>query len=193
MGGDLRAAPEGRVTDFLVAALKDPFSGNLDRIQIVKGWLDRTVNARRKSTTWSGPATARPARTASCLPSAARWMWPRPPGPTPSAAPELITVWKDPDFDPSRRLLLCPRARDPDTALDRLRRSATSEPMPDQDADDYPGARLYLPHLVHDLSRSTRGHKRAMPANRKEPESAPFWFQSIRSPAWRPPTLDPGH
>jgi hypothetical protein len=24
-----------------------------------------------------------------------------------------------------------------------------------------------------------------MPANRKEPESAPFWFQSIRSPAWR--------
>ena len=32
-----------------------------------------------------------------------------------------------------------------------------------------------------------------MPANRKAPESAPFWFQSFSSPAWRPPTgLCPG-
>jgi len=27
-----------------------------------------------------------------------------------------------------------------------------------------------------------------MPANRKEPESAPFWFQRIKSPTWQPPT-----
>ena len=30
--------------------------------------------------------------------------------------------------------------------------------------------------------------ERAMPANRRESGSAPFWFQSARSPAWRPPT-----
>ncbi len=40
MGGDLRAAPAGKAPTFLVAALKDPYSGNLDRVQIVKGWLD---------------------------------------------------------------------------------------------------------------------------------------------------------
>ena len=40
MGGDLRSAPQGKAPTFLVAALKDPIGGNLDRIQIVKGWVD---------------------------------------------------------------------------------------------------------------------------------------------------------
>ena len=40
MGGNLSAAPAGAAPTFLVAALKDPYSGNLDRIQIIKGWLD---------------------------------------------------------------------------------------------------------------------------------------------------------
>ena len=40
MGGDLSAAPAGKSPTFLVAALKDPLGANLDRIQIVKGWLD---------------------------------------------------------------------------------------------------------------------------------------------------------
>ena len=40
MGGDLSNAPDGKAATFHVAALKDPYSGNLDRIQIIKGWLD---------------------------------------------------------------------------------------------------------------------------------------------------------
>ena len=40
MGGDLHSAPEGEAPTFLVAAIKDPYGGNLDRIQIIKGWLD---------------------------------------------------------------------------------------------------------------------------------------------------------
>jgi hypothetical protein len=40
MGGDLTAAPKGKAPSFLVAALRDPDGANLDRIQMVKGWLD---------------------------------------------------------------------------------------------------------------------------------------------------------
>jgi hypothetical protein len=40
MGGDLTGAPEGKTPTFLVTAMKDPVDANLDRIQIVKGWLD---------------------------------------------------------------------------------------------------------------------------------------------------------
>ena len=42
MGGDLAARPEGMAgPTFAVQALKDPQSGNLDRIQIIKGWVER--------------------------------------------------------------------------------------------------------------------------------------------------------
>ena len=40
MGSDLAAAPAGKSPTFLLAAAKDPDGANLDRIQIVKGWLD---------------------------------------------------------------------------------------------------------------------------------------------------------
>ncbi|MCT8159083.1 DUF3604 domain-containing protein [Pseudoruegeria sp. SHC-113] len=40
MGGDLRAAPDGATPRFLVRALRDPDGANLDRVQIIKGWLD---------------------------------------------------------------------------------------------------------------------------------------------------------
>jgi hypothetical protein len=43
MGGDLKGAPEGKSPTFLAAAMKDPLSGNLDRIQIIKGWVDETL------------------------------------------------------------------------------------------------------------------------------------------------------
>jgi hypothetical protein len=56
MGGDLSAAPEGKAPTFLVAAAKDPYGGNLDRIQIVKGWLDASGETQEKvyDVIWSG-------------------------------------------------------------------------------------------------------------------------------------------
>ena len=56
MGGDLAKAPAGKSPTFLVAALKDPVGANLDRIQIVKGWVDASGKAQEKiyDVAWSG-------------------------------------------------------------------------------------------------------------------------------------------
>lgn len=40
MGGDLTNAPEGIAPSFMIRALRDPDGANLDRIQVIKGWLD---------------------------------------------------------------------------------------------------------------------------------------------------------
>ncbi|MEE9132723.1 MAG: DUF3604 domain-containing protein [Gemmatimonadota bacterium] len=40
MGGDLSNAPSGQAPTFMIRALRDPDGANLDRVQIIKGWLD---------------------------------------------------------------------------------------------------------------------------------------------------------
>jgi Protein of unknown function (DUF3604) len=104
MGGDLREAPAGKAATFLVAALKDPIGANLDRIQIVKGWLDEKGELHEKvhDVVWSGDR--KPDAKTGKVPAVgttvdvAEATWTNTIG-----APELITVWKDPDFDPSQR------------------------------------------------------------------------------------------
>ena len=55
MGSDLAAAPEGASPGFLVEAMRDPLGANLDRIQIVKGWLDENGAAQEEvhNVVWS--------------------------------------------------------------------------------------------------------------------------------------------
>ena len=61
MGGDLAPRGDAEAPTFLVYALRDPIGANLDRIQIVKGWIDaERRRPTRRSTTWSGRATASP-------------------------------------------------------------------------------------------------------------------------------------
>ncbi|QEW18527.1 hypothetical protein LA6_000693 [Marinibacterium anthonyi] len=101
MGGDLPPAPEGAGgPSFLVAALKDPLSGNLDRIQIVKGWVDGDGALQEKvyDVAWSGDrepdSEGKLAEVGSTVDlTTATWT-------NTIGAPELITVWSDPDFDP---------------------------------------------------------------------------------------------
>ena len=103
MGGDLRAAPSGKSPTFLVGAMKDPLSGNLDRVQIVKGWLDAkgARNEKVYDVAWSDN---RKAGADGKLPAVgntvdvANATWTNTIG-----ASELITVWKDPDFDAKLR------------------------------------------------------------------------------------------
>jgi hypothetical protein len=48
MGGDLSAGPQGEVPKFMIRALRDPDGANLDRIQIIKGWVDAQGNTQEK-------------------------------------------------------------------------------------------------------------------------------------------------
>lgn len=55
MGGDLSTAPDGKAPTFVIRALRDPDGANLDRIQIIKGWLDAKGKTHEKvhDVTWS--------------------------------------------------------------------------------------------------------------------------------------------
>jgi hypothetical protein len=103
MGGDLPAAPGDASPSFLVAALKDPIGGNLDRIQIIKGW---TEGDERKERVYDvavsdGRAIGADGRCQTPVGNTVdvtNATWTNTIGDT-----ELITVWKDPDFDPDQR------------------------------------------------------------------------------------------
>ena len=101
MGGDFAPRPEGKAPSFLVAAAKDPYSGNLDRIQIVKGWLDaedktqeRVYDVVRSGDRAPDADGKLPAVGNTVDVASATWS-------NSIGAPELITVWTDPDFDPA--------------------------------------------------------------------------------------------
>ncbi len=48
MGGELTAVPDGKAPTLMISALKDPLGANLDRIQIIKGWLDSKGNPQER-------------------------------------------------------------------------------------------------------------------------------------------------
>lgn len=104
MGGDLQAsAKAGAAPTFFVMALKDPKSGNLDRAQIVKGWLDAqgAQQERVYDVAWSGDR--KPGADGKLPPvgdtvDAAKATYANSIG-----APQLMAAWKDPDFKAGER------------------------------------------------------------------------------------------
>jgi hypothetical protein len=104
MGGQLGKPPGGaKAPTFLVAALKDCIGANLDRIQIVKGWVDSSGKLHEKiyDVAWSGGR--KPNATGKLPPvgdtvDVATATWTNTIG-----ASELSALWRDPAFKASER------------------------------------------------------------------------------------------
>ena len=102
MGGELKAG-SGKPS-FLISALKDPQDANLDRVQVVKGWVDAAGKAHEKvfDVVWSDMDKRKP--VGGKVPAV---------GDTVDVAtatyqntigaPTLATVWTDPEFQPGQR------------------------------------------------------------------------------------------
>lgn len=103
MGGDLSAAPADQPPTFLISAMKDPDGANLDRVQVIKGWLDADGNTHEKvfDVAWSGSrepdADGRlPAVQSSVNMQDASYT-------NTVGAPQFSAAFTDPDFDPGQR------------------------------------------------------------------------------------------
>jgi hypothetical protein len=102
MGGDLTGTSSNKAPSFMVSALRDPLSGNLDRVQVIKGWMDKAgklhervydvaVSDGRKID--KNGRAKQPVGNTVDLETAT---WSNSIGDT-----QLATVWTDPDFDPT--------------------------------------------------------------------------------------------
>lgn len=102
MGGTLNPEPETTAPGFLVSAVKDPIGANLDRIQVVKGWVDVGGISHEKiydvafsdervidSKTGTAPSVGSTVNISDASYT------------NEIGDGELTTYWRDPDFDPS--------------------------------------------------------------------------------------------
>jgi hypothetical protein len=103
MGSDLRPREGDNSPSFLIAALRDPIGANLDRVQVIKGWMDSegSLHERIYNVAWSGD---RETDANGKLPEVGNTVdldtasWKNSIG-----SSELLTVWTDPDFDRNER------------------------------------------------------------------------------------------
>ncbi len=117
MGGDLTKAPKGKAPNFMIRALRDPDNANLDRLQVIKGWVDnkgetheriydvacsdnRTIEKRRCNKPVGSTVNVADASYTNTI-----------------GDPLLTAYWKDPDFDANQsafyyvRVLEIPKPR----------------------------------------------------------------------------------
>ncbi len=103
MGGELSNAPAGTAPTFMLVALKDPIGANLDRVQVVKGWIDDQGETHERvydvavsgdrTIDDNGRATEPVGNTVDL--EAATWT-------NTIGTSEFLTLWTDPDFDPDQ-------------------------------------------------------------------------------------------
>ena len=102
MGGEL-VATDAQPPVFLVQAMADPKSGTLDRIQIVKGWVNNSGDSFEKvfDVAWSSDDRLQADGSLAPVPNTVNLetgTWNNAAG-----APTLSAAWMDPDFDPTMR------------------------------------------------------------------------------------------
>lgn len=104
MGSDLPSRSSTHAApSFLIAAMKDPEGANLDRVQVIKGWMDKEGKHREKTidVAWSGrrsptPEGKLPAVGNSVDLEQASYL-------NSIGSVQLTAVWTDQEFDPERR------------------------------------------------------------------------------------------
>ncbi|MGI9240927.1 MAG: DUF3604 domain-containing protein, partial [Verrucomicrobiales bacterium] len=104
MGGDLTKAPEGKAPSFMIRALRDPDNANLDRVQIIKGWLKADGETEERIYDVAVSGDRKIGEDGRCK---------TPVGNTVNVAeasytntigtPLMTAFWKDPEFDPEQR------------------------------------------------------------------------------------------
>ena len=102
MGGDLTTPPKGKAPTFMIKALCDPEGAYLDRVQIIKGWLDVKGEAQEKVIDVAWSSDRKPDPKTGTVPLVgdtvdvknATWT-------NTIGAPLLTGFWQDPDFDPA--------------------------------------------------------------------------------------------
>lgn len=102
MGGDLKQAPAGKAPAFMMQALRDPDGANIDRIQIVKGWLDASGQTQEKvyDVAWSD-SDSRKVGSDGKVPSVGTTVDEKEATYTNTiGAPSLTGYWQDPEFNP---------------------------------------------------------------------------------------------
>jgi hypothetical protein len=105
MGSDLPAKASDAPT-FVVWALKDPESGNLDRVQIIKGFINKWGRADEKiyDVVWSDEDKRQIDKATGKLPPVGNTVDIKTATYTNDiGATQLRAVWTDPDFDPAQR------------------------------------------------------------------------------------------
>jgi len=124
MGGEIMGAGVGDRFSLAIEAQADPKSGYLDRIQVVKGWIDTTGETQERvyDAAWSGDDRLLPDGALAAVGSSVDLNT----GLTANTigSPRLTAVWQDPEFDPAQsafyyvRVLQIPTARH--SLLDKL-------------------------------------------------------------------------
>ena len=152
MGGDLKPGA-GKAPTLLVAAVKDPKSGNLDRVQIVKGWLDAAGKQHEKiyDVAWSGDR--KPGANGK-LPPVGNTVDVKTATYTNTiGSAQLATGWTDPDFKAAERAFYYARVLE----------------IPTPRWNTYDAARLKMPPLTK------------VPATIQERAwSSPIWYNPAR-------------
>ena len=174
MGGDLKTAAAGKSPTFLVAAMKDPEGGNLDRIQIIKGWVDAKGARQEKvyDVVWSGD---RKPGADGKVPAVGNTVdVPNATYTNTIGAPQLASFWKDPEFDASLRAVYYVRVLEiPTPRWTAYDAKHFKVKMPKEVRDGHPGAGVHLAHLVHAVARKARDPSSAIIRRMTAPSNLP--------------------